>query len=220
MIPPVQHITKTIPDLIDSGKSFGKKVCIVAPGPNGADHYHRIPEDFSIVAVNKAVLIENLKPDWWVLAHNDTYWFPEADEYFTGNRVYRDVLVPEITKTAFTRSPERIYQFETAEDSLQPDKVLPLKGFIRKGASVSSLSVQLAYNLGATEILLCGVDMSGNKYWDNSENKDPSVLHLHGTTWHSVSRFNPLLDHMRNELGVTISTLSKTQLNVPLYERS
>ncbi|MDC8005422.1 DUF115 domain-containing protein [Aureisphaera galaxeae] len=218
MIPSIINSVITIPEILSSGITFGPKVCIVAPGPNGVAHYDAIPQDFTVIAVNKAMLIDGLEPDWWVIAHCDTQWFREADRKFRGNRIYRDVTVPEITETALKNSENRIYEYKTAEELLQADKVLPVQGYIRKGASVSAVSVQLAYNLGAAEILLCGVDMSGNKYWDKSENEDPNVLHLHGEVWDSVSRFNPLLHYMRHELGVKISTLSETTLNVPFYK--
>jgi hypothetical protein len=61
------------------------------------------------------------------------------------------------------------------------------------------------------------VDMSGNEYWDKSENQDPSVLYLHGEVWDSVKRLNPLLKYLREELNVKISTLSKTKLDLPFY---
>ena len=220
MILSVTYSTTSYPNILTSGATFGKKVCIVAPGPNGVNHYNAIPNDFSIIVVNKAVLIEALQPDWWVIAHDDTSWFPKADKLYRGRRIYRDAIVPNISETANKLSQNHIYQFETAEEHLQENKIWPVKGHIRKGASVSSLSVQLAYNMGATEILLCGVDMSGNGYWDRSENESPEALSIHGEVWDSVSRFNPLLNHMRNELGIQISTLSETQLDVPFYQRS
>jgi len=97
--------------------------------------------------------------------------------------------------------------------------VLPINGLIRYGASVSALAIQLAYNLGAKEILLCGVDMSGNSYWDKTENEDPEVLDIHGDTWSSVKRLNPLLHYLRTELNIKVSTLSESKLDIPYYTK-
>ena len=38
------------------------------------------------------------------------------------------------------------------------------------GGTVTGCALQLAYNLGATTILLCGADMSGDDYWDGTAN--------------------------------------------------
>jgi len=210
----------SIPNIIESGLSLGKKVCIVAPGPNGLGHYDKIPDDFTIIAVNKAVLIDGLTPNWWVIAHTDNSWFKIPDKTYSGVRVYNESIKSQISETAFNVSSDKVYYFPVEEEeSLQEEVVLPVEGQIRTGATVAALAIQLAYNIGAREILLCGVDMSGNAYWDKSENENPNVLNLHGSTWCAVSRLNPLLDYMKNELDVKISTLSASQLNVPFYTK-
>lgn len=210
----------TIPNIIDSGLSLGKKVCIVAPGPNGVDHYDEIPDDFSIIAVNKAILIDGLAPSWWVIAHTDNSWFSTPDATYSGVRAYNQGIVSQISETALNLSNDKVYYFPIDEnESLQEEVVLPVEGRIRIGATVAALAIQLAYNIGAREILLCGVDMSGNGYWDKSENENPNVLNLHGDTWCAVSRLNPLMDYMKDELNVTISTLSPSKLNVPFYTK-
>ena len=45
-------------DLFQSNLRLPEKVCILAPGPNGKEHHGRIPADYEIVVVNKAVLID------------------------------------------------------------------------------------------------------------------------------------------------------------------
>ncbi|WP_103068972.1 motility associated factor glycosyltransferase family protein [Aquimarina sediminis] len=213
------NIIPKLTNILDSGFNLGEKVCIVAPGLNGKNHYNEIPDDFSIIAVNKAILINEVNPDWWVIAHTDNTWFNLPDKKFSGIRVYRDKIVPSITKTALEMSKDKVYYFDLEKEPLQEKVVFPVQGCIRYGASVSALSVQIALNVGVREILLCGVDMSGNQYWDNSENEDPNVLHLHGETWDSVKRFNPLLQYMRNKLNIKISTLSTSKLDIPFYTK-
>lgn len=208
---------KKVSNIMDSGLTLKEKVCIVAPGPNGVNHYHEIPDDFFVIVVNKAILIDDVNPDWWVIAHTDTPWFGIPDYQYTGIRIYRDGILETITEMAKERSKNKVYYFSVEEEPLLEEVVLPVTGNIRYGASVSSLAIQLAYNFGAREILLCGVDMSGNQYWDKSKNEDPKVLSIHGKVWDSVKRLNPLLHYMRNELHVKISTLSKTQLDIPFY---
>lgn len=219
MVEEVEEIELIVPDIAASGLSLGEKVCVVAPGPNGKSHYHEIPDDYSIIVVNKAIMIEEVNPDWWVIAHADTSWFHTPDEQYTGIRVYSHGIQDYITEAAYKVSENLIYCFVAEEEPLQEEVVLPVEGCIRYGASVSAMAIQMAYNFGAKEILLCGVDMSGNGYWDKSENEDPNALEIHGEIWDSVKRLNPLLEYMQNELNVKISTLSKTQLNVPFYNQ-
>jgi hypothetical protein len=218
MIATIEKEEVQIPNIVNSGFTLGEKVCVVAPGPNGKNHYADIPDDFSIIVVNKAILIEEINPDWWVIAHADTSWFHIPDQQYKGVRVYSNGILDYITKTALTASEDNIYCFAAEKEPLQEEVVLPVKGCIRYGASVSAMAIQMAYNFGASEILLCGIDMSGNGYWDKSQNEDPEVLGVHGEIWDSVKRLNPLLHYMQNELNVNISTLSKTQLNVPYYK--
>ena len=212
------EIQTGISDILGSGIDLGNKVCVVAPGPNGLDLYKEIPSDYSIIVVNKAILIEEINPDLWVVAHSDNSWFEEANRQYQGLRAYRDVILPTINKTTLELYTDKSHSFKLEETQLQVDKILPIDGFIRRGGTISGIAIQLAYNLGVRDILLCGVDMSGNNYWDNSENEDKNVRHMHGAIWDGAIKLDPLLNHMLNELNVKITTLSKTTLNVPYFK--
>jgi hypothetical protein len=74
--------------------------------------------------------------------------------------------------------------------------------------------MQLAYNFGAREILLCGVDLSDDGYFDGTVNVHPQ----HGETWNVVQYLNPLIRWMVEERGIKIATLSPTQLAVAVYQ--
>src|SRR4051812_42256258 len=75
-------------DIGPSGLRLGRKVCIVAPGPNGRGHYGRISADFQVVAVSKAVFIPGMRPSVWVMTHGDQPWFAEANRGFRGIRLF------------------------------------------------------------------------------------------------------------------------------------
>ena len=79
-----------IVNIFDSNFHLPEKVCIVAPGPNGNGHYHKIPGDYYIIAVSKAVLIKDLSPECWIMTHGDQNWFPEASD-----RQYVPIPKPE-----------------------------------------------------------------------------------------------------------------------------
>lgn len=202
----------TFVDVFKSNFRLARKVCIVAPGPNGRDHYGRIPADFQIVAVSKAVTIPLIRADVWVMNHGDQPWFNEANARFEGIRVFsRDAVVN--VESSLQDTAECYYFTPPEEQFLEADYCRPVDGVIYYGATVSACALQLAYNFGATEILLCGVDMSGDDYFDGTQNKHIN----HGAIWPAVRRMQPLVEHLTREKHVTILTLSPTKLEVPAY---
>ena len=203
-------------NIFESNFRLPPKVCIVAPGPNGKKHYHEIPMDFSVIAVNKAVLISEIKVDIWILNQMTPVvqqWYNEADAKFKGTRIFR-------YSAAVTMPPSKVnngYSFRTVTapgEQLYPTICKPIDGIIRGGGSITACAIQLAYNFGASEILLCGVDMSGDGYWDNTLNVQDS----HGETWAASAKINFLIRWLTEERDIKISTLSPTKLDVPEYQ--
>lgn len=194
-------------DLFTSALRLPPRVCVVAPGPRGLEACGRIPEDCFVIAVSKAVLIPGLKADLWLMNHSDQDWYPAADAAFRGPRVYAWEAAQRVRRDW----QPGWYCYVAPPETLAAEKLPPIDGFIRKGASVSSCAVQLAYNFGAREILLCGVDMAGDSYWDGTSNVQPT----HGETWPAVRAFDRLIRWLVEERGRKVHTLSETRLNVP-----
>jgi hypothetical protein len=199
-------------DIFESDFRLRSKVCVLAPGPNGRGHYGEIPADFQVLAVSKAVLISEVKAEVWFMNHVEQDWFHEANEKFVGVRVFKHDAA--MKAQAELDGKEHCYYFKPPDEHLQETVQFPVEGFIRIGATVSACAVQLAYNFGAREILLCGVDMSGDAYFDDTLNVHPH----HGETWPAAQRLNPLIEWMIEQKGLKISTLSPTKLSVPRYE--
>ena len=199
-------------DVADSDLRLDRKVCIVAPGPNGRDRYQRIPADFQIVAVSKAVLIPDLRPAIWIMTHSDQPWFAEANRGFHGIRVFSyDAALHAADSLQGVRG---CYCFVPPRDSFLDIRVTkPLDRLIRYGATVSGCAVQFAYLYGAGEILLCGVDLSGDEYFDETLNVNDN----HGDIWPAAHRLQPLLIHLIEEKRLLIATLSPTRLDLPMY---
>ncbi len=207
MILPVPFV-----DVTESDLRLGRKVCIVAPGPNGRGHYQRIPPDFQIVAVSKAVLIPDLRPAIWIMTHSDQPWFAAANRSFHGIRLFSyDAALNAADSLQGT--PDCYYFVPPRDSFLEPQLRQPLDGVIRYGATVSACAVQFAYIFGAAEILLCGVDLSGDEYFDGTVN----VNAYHGNTWPAAQRLQPLLKHLIDDKGLLIATLSPTKLELPMY---
>ena len=198
-------------DIFKSDFRLRPKVCILAPGPNGRDHHREIPSDFQVIAVSKAALVREVRSEVWMMNHVEQDWFREANEMFEGVRVFKYDAALKV-KDELERKGG-CYYFKPPEETLEPNVRQPVEGFIRIGATISACAIQLAYNFGAREILLCGVDMSGDAYYDDTLNVHPH----HGETWPAAQRLDPLIKWMVEERGLKVSTLSPTKLSVPRY---
>jgi hypothetical protein len=209
--------------VFESNLRVPEKVCVVAPGPNGAGRYGDIPPEFYVIAVSKAVLIPDVCPQIWMMNHVGQPWYRDAAGGFRGIRVFHEeaAAAAELLGGIERIAPDERYQFTTPRMPCGLDEPLGLEifrsidGCIRNGASISAAGVQLAYNFGAREIILCGVDMSGDGYFDGTVNRHPS----HGDTWSFTARFNMLIDWLAKQRGIRISTISSTKLAVPQYSR-
>ena len=197
-------------DIFQSGFRLSEKVCILAPGPNGRGHYGEIPADFQVIAVSKAVLIAEVRREIWMMNHVGQDWYDQANSKFEGVRVFMYEAAMEAEPRLAGRKD--CYYFKPPDEALETEVRHPVDGFIRIGATVSACALQFAYNFGASEILLCGVDMSGDEYFDDTANLHPH----HGETWPAVQRMNPLIRWMVEERGLKIFTLSPTKLDVPI----
>ena len=187
-------------------------MCVLAPGPQGRFYYDQIPEDCCVIAISKAVLIPEVQADIWVMNHADQDWFEQAYASFEGMRVFRHEAIVEAQ--AVLGEPPACYSYQALRGALGLVVFKPVDGVIRSGGSVAGVALQFAYNFGAREILLCGLDLSGDGYFDGTVNVDPK----HGETWNVVQYLDPLVRWMVEERGLKIATLSPTQLAVPVYQ--
>lgn len=204
-------------NIFESNFRLPRRVCIVAPGPNGKEYYSKIPNDCSVITVSKAVLIPELRGriDIWMMCHGDQDWFKEAKVTFNGMYVFSyDGLVQA---QALLTGKTDCYYFKPPEEYLEENILWSVEGCIRYGGTVSGCALQFAYNFGAKEILLCGIDMSGEQYWDNTLTIHPRQRYHHGEIWTAARNMNPLIKWMIEEKGIKIFTLSPTKLNVPNY---
>ncbi|MEO8499001.1 MAG: hypothetical protein ABI614_28390, partial [Planctomycetota bacterium] len=201
--------------VFDSDFRLPEQVCIVAPGPQGVGHYSEIPDGFSIIAVSKAVLIPELRSSVWIMNHVQQPWYNEADASFRDIRVFGFDAATEsmATENEQVKVEGARYYFKPPDEALGLEEFVPVDGCIRVGATTSACAVQLAYNFGAREIVLCGVDMSGDAYYDGTINENP----YHGEIWPAAARLNVLIHWLRVNRGLQITTVSPTKLDVPHF---
>jgi hypothetical protein len=218
------------PDICGSDFRARNKVCIVAPGPNGRDFYKNIPRDYQVCAVSKAVLIDDINPEVWVSNQLARDWCMSADREFKGVRIFNEsavrvaidgiLSVRGVISGRILRYWKNCYSYQARlpeEDRLDVSTIKPINpGMIRGFGSVSGCALQIAYLCGARDILLSGVDISGDHYWDGS-NTTPPEGETHGANWWFIPRVNNLIKWLTDSASVRVRTLSPTKLDIPIY---
>ena len=199
-------------DVFKSDFRLGPKVCIVAPGPNGRGYYAKIPPEFQILVVGKAVLISELRsPEIWMMTHSHQDWFDDANVRFHGVSVFsHDAASRRARQFA---GCDECYYFKPQEPGLSADPLPRIDGAIRYGGSVTACALQLAYNFGADEVIVCGADMSGDDYFDGTQNPQAT----HGDTWPAAHAIARLVRDLERLKGTRVWTLSPTKLPLPRY---
>lgn len=182
-------------EIFSSGFRFPERVCLIAPGPSAARHLRNIPGDFARLAVNKAVLIPGAKADYWVmnqLTQNSLTYFTEANAMFAGTRIFRLPTAWACKEQVSSRSSEQCFWFmarQSPAECITDERLPALSTCVRSGATVSGCALQMLAILGASEILLCGLDLFGNQYWDGSENVETEKFGV----WPHMSRMQNLI---------------------------
>ena len=203
-------------DILQSSIRVPNTVYIVAGGPNGRAHYHRIPKDGYVIAVNQSVLIPDIHPDMWILNSMNRHvwrWIGKAHRAFHGVRVFKQNCV----KTTLWHIPWHIrkrayfvYIPNQAGQRQNPDRIPP--NTLRGGGTVSGFAIQIAAHLGAKNIILCGADFSGQSYWNGRTGHHKK----HGDIWAHTDAANAIIRDLKNEDELNIASLSPTKLNVPV----
>ena len=183
-----------------------KTVYVVCPGANGKDYYKDIPDSAVVIAVNKgAEFVDHV--DYWLVADSecpDQEWWERA--YFK----HSDKLA---LISSYPHKTHISHAFEfNAQHQLEIGNVAPEFGYLRTGATVGAMAIQLAYWMRPHQIILIGMDMRGNTYSDGSKNR--IYQHRKNRAWNVVPRINALLAWCYAK-GVVIRSLSDTELDIP-----
>jgi hypothetical protein len=202
------YIAPTKKDIFESGLMVNDEIVIVAPGYNGRDLYKYInPKKFTIV-VNKAIECP-VHADLWMACEpltGRTEWFKKT----IGNKI--DIAC-FWSHYLYKQYPDIKYTYEFGPP-LTKTSSMCIPGVLRGRATVSAQALQLAYWLGATRIIILGIDLMGNKYFDNSD----AGAARPETAWSWIlPLFNPLIQWIKAQ-GIDVVSLSETALDVPVVE--
>jgi len=207
-------------DILKSNFIPAKTAVILAPGPNGREHWDKILSGTFVIAVNQAIEIKEVNKTIWLASDGtlpEKKWFDKAaNELIASNYDLHDLdkPTPVFDSGKLLRSyPDVKYTFEHGGSlSKQPWGCFP--GVLRGGATVAAQAMQLAYHLGCKKIILCGVDMMGKYYFnggmiDNIQVPDNSA----GKKWLALNWMQILVKWFK-ENGTEVNSISKTAINV------
>jgi len=205
-------------DILKSGLSLREEtVYVLGSGPNGIPHYESIPRDAFVIAVNQAIEIQGINKSIWLCADGmlpEKEWFQRnAKELLAANNPLEDVTLPTpvFSEGVLLNSyPEVPYHFMHGRTLVKQPWGCE-EGVLRGGATIGSQAVQLAYLLGCRNIILCGIDMHGEKYFNGSDTDN--VQTMKSKTWAAATWFNILIKWLR-ENSCIIESVSKTKLNI------
>lgn len=198
------YIAPTAKDIFESGLNVDGEVVVIAPGYNGRKYYDRVdPKKFTIV-VNKAIecpVYANLWMGCEPLTGR-TEWFKKAiNENMNIACFWSHYLYKEY--------PDIKYTYEFGPPLTRESSML-IPGVLRGRATVSAQAVQLAYWLGAKRIVILGIDLVGNKYFDDTDAGEARPE----TAWSWIlPLFNPMIKWIEGQ-GVEVVSLSETALDV------
>jgi len=195
--------------ILDQGKILPHTVFVVGSGPNGLKHYKDIPESAYVIAVNSAINYLPRKPDMWLCADGMTPsrdWFAKALE-LSAEGVER-VWSCAVSARTMSKPTYRFQLVPNFEDGFRP-----VPGYFRPDETIAGIGIDLAHRLGAREIVLDGVDMSGAFYADGSPSPG-NVDDKHGKIWNCCEALDDEIRWM-HEHGIRVYTMSKTELKEP-----
>jgi uncharacterized Rossmann fold enzyme len=197
--------------------SLTDRIYVVAPGKNGAKHYNKLDKDCFTIIVNKACQLDIPRRDLWMVADPTVYNLKSrglVDWFAEGYKTCSDIACFD-SGTLLEYFKEVKYTHEWAEE-IHTEFIPPTENKMRGGITISGRAVQMAYWLGAKEIVLCGVDLSGMHYFDDT---DRGTVAQHHTAWKRVlPLFQELCKWIQGE-GVKIYTISDTALDIPKFKK-
>jgi len=207
---------------LDRKPFAGKTVYIVGAGPSGTPGVKRIPPDGITIALNSAILHKRVFTYWLVFdcAIRQYPWWNTLILDPSTRTVFGHTLVTEHHGTPqqlsghipihfqFQFRPTMSPQFQMELRTKSPSTPL-IHGVLRGGASIAGASFQFAAWGGASKIVLCGVDMMGNKHFDGFVNNRMGT-----GEWPICKKLRWLVGGLKRFNKIETVSLTPTALNV------
>jgi hypothetical protein len=181
-------------------------IYIVGTGPNGVPHFSRVPKGAFVIALNKAILIRELRPSLWMAFAPELpskNWWYEALQTDTLRLFGRKLPLLYHCDYTFYADPSL-----HVTRSIYPAHQL-FEGVLRGGATIAGCAIQAAYFARCRRVILVGVDMYGRTYFDGSESAESGK----DSVWVERDNLNTLIRLVRAS-GMECFSLSETELDV------
>ena len=174
------------------------RVVILGTGPNGLPYHSQL--DGFIIGVNAAIEIRPL--DIWIIGD------PRVLEYSYVREPKHDARIKVFNHKVIADAPDLIPDY-----MFKPVLILGrelTRGACYSGVTNAGIAMQLAWQAGARELILCGLDLFGDKHFDGSDN--PHVRAAYGTgEWGQLRKMNILVRQLQAE-GVNVKSVSPTAI--------
>jgi hypothetical protein len=202
-----------LPDAAHCTLVIDETVTIIAPGPNGRDHWHEATG--TIIAVNSAILIEEfIDVHVWMVADGNAAvldWFKKGYDRFIGWRIFSEAIHQRVTEDyagdyTFWLNPDH---FDSDADCLEfmQRPFEPYPDFFRPTETVTGIALDFAVRHGAKEINLIGVDMEGG-YFDDPPGMVRDVINTYNRDC-----LQREIDYFKAQ-GIKFNALSPTRLEI------
>ncbi len=211
-------------DILEINFKFPETVHILAPGLEGKSHWNRIPPDAFVIAVNYGIMIPRAQKHIWMAEDSSLpklyAWFRDAAKDYIAKGYLLDEPYPTPVFDSgymYEHFPNVPYTYNSGPHlsyqapHYHPFAIIP--GLLRGYCTISAKAIQLAIQKGAKRIVLCGVDMRGKMYFDETVTESGYVKEGFAGPWIFVPRFNEFLKYQKGE-GIEVVSLSPTALKV------
>jgi len=183
-------------------------VYIVGSGPNGKEYYDSIPKGSIVMVCNKAIMTP-IDAKFWICEDSSI----PNNQWFHDN-LDRDVLKIFSDSIAAEHPADYGFRHKSIWKFNNPDFC---HGSTYGGATVCCRATQLCAMSGAKNIILIGVDMSGNYHFDGSEGDCQIEIRRKGR-WLQTKAFDDILIWLKNNLGCRIVSMSETELKLARHK--
>jgi len=218
-------------NVLNCGLRFPDEVVLLGSGPNGVPKYPMLKGRF-IIALNGAI---NAPVDVNVWAAQDPLlksekWFNAAamklqssGRIFGLNEFKRgEYPMPIIERNSIAKSyPWFKLTFTVTRPLLDPANIDVDSPLIHPGGTVCGSFIQVIrqvwlqdkLNTKPKRIILCGIDMFGNMYFNKTKHRDSTRK---DKTWYRKKTLDALIKGMM-DAGIEIVTVSETKLGYPKF---
>lgn len=200
-------VLPTEKDIFNAGFIATDDVYVVAPGLLGAEYYSLISPDCTTIVVNKAIEC-SVEADLWLCCEplcSQTEWFMDNIEDNIDIACFWSLYL-------YKEFPYIKYTYEYGPPLHKDSGCELIFGGLRDRCTISGQAIQLAYHLGAKRIILVGVDMMGDYYFDKTETKSEGYRPDGPWGW-MLPIMNPMLAWIKGQ-GVEVVSLSETALDI------